>query len=391
MSIKHRLFIGLTVGFVLDGPAPSRTSPLPQGIFGEHIICVRPKSNVGAGLLAKRPEKTPSNFWSNHRINKFVPFPFQGCPKYQKRLLQTLAEMLPKDCIPILVADAGFRRPWIKAVEAQGWYYVGRVRNRDLYRNDAHTWLPVKNLYALASSSPKSLGQIEMTQSAPHFIHLYCVRHSAKGRKHQRVTGSIAKNKLSRQSANREREPWLLASNLPEDQWNPSRIVAIYKQRMQIEEGFRDVKSEHFGVGVARHRSHCPRRIEVLLLISALANYIICLTGCRPVKRVMNIAFKAIALNADGCCRCGGWVWNTGAADAARTLEKPWRDLSTHCEPRYINRRRRWGRFVGIPQGLSPIPLTLERSVTALGLYGSSTTDGLPPLSPLAPPSFAPF
>jgi hypothetical protein len=93
--------------------------------------------------------------------------------KYQKRLLQTLAEMLPKDCIPVLVADAGFRRPWINAVEAQGWYYVGRVRNRDLYRNDARIWLPVKNLYALASSSPKSLGRIEMTQSTPHFIHLY--------------------------------------------------------------------------------------------------------------------------------------------------------------------------------------------------------------------------
>lgn len=25
-------------------------------------------------------------------------------------------------------------------------HYVGRVRNRDLYRNDAQTWLPVKNL-----------------------------------------------------------------------------------------------------------------------------------------------------------------------------------------------------------------------------------------------------
>jgi hypothetical protein len=45
-------------------------------------------------------------------------------------------------------ADAGFRRPWIKAVEAQGWY--------------------------------------------------------------------------------REREPWLLASNLPEDQWIPPKVMAIY-------------------------------------------------------------------------------------------------------------------------------------------------------------------
>ncbi|QIB08194.1 hypothetical protein GZ982_26855 [Pseudomonas fluorescens] len=48
---------------------------------------------------------------------------------------------------------------------------------------------------------------------------------------------------------------------------------------MQIEEGFRDVKSEHLGLGLNLHRSHCPRRIEVLLLIATLANYLIFLTG----------------------------------------------------------------------------------------------------------------
>ncbi|SFB53926.1 Transposase DDE domain-containing protein, partial [Pseudomonas sp. NFIX10] len=250
----------------------------------------------------------------------------EGCPKYQKRLLQTLAEMLPEECVPILVADAGFRRPWIKAVEAQGWYYVGRVRNRDLYRADADTWLPVKNLYALASSSPKSLGRFEMTQSAPHIIHLYCVRHSAKGRKHQRVTGSIAKNKLSRQSANREREPWLLASNLPADQWNPSKIVAIYKQRMQIEEGFRDVKSEYFGVGVTRHRSHCPRRIEVLLLISALANYIICLTGLQAREAGHERRFQSNSLKRRrvlSLWRLGLEYWRSGrGSNSRKTLER---------------------------------------------------------------------
>ncbi|SFF40015.1 hypothetical protein SAMN03159367_04336, partial [Pseudomonas sp. NFACC06-1] len=66
--------------------------------------------------------------------------------------------------------------------------------------------------------------------------------------------------------------------------------------------------------------------------------------------------FKAIALNADECYRYGGWAWNTGVADAAQTLEKLWRDLSTRCEQRYIKRRRHWNRFVGIPQGLSPFP-----------------------------------
>ncbi|XXF08310.1 transposase [Pseudomonas sp. D2-3] len=44
--------------------------------------------------------------------------------------------MLPDQCVPILVTDAGFHRPWFQAVEAKGWYYVGRVRNRDLYRDE---------------------------------------------------------------------------------------------------------------------------------------------------------------------------------------------------------------------------------------------------------------
>ncbi|TBU81444.1 IS4 family transposase [Pseudomonas dryadis] len=56
----------------------------------------------------------------------------EGCPKRQGQLLDALALMLPKHCVPILVTDAGFRRPWFQAVEAKGWHYVGRVRNRDL-------------------------------------------------------------------------------------------------------------------------------------------------------------------------------------------------------------------------------------------------------------------
>lgn len=61
-------------------------------------------------------------------------------PRYQKRLLNTLAELLPNGCIPILVTDAGFRRPWIKAVAAQAWYYVAHIRNRELYRSGGADW-----------------------------------------------------------------------------------------------------------------------------------------------------------------------------------------------------------------------------------------------------------
>ncbi|SEI58612.1 hypothetical protein SAMN04244579_01259 [Azotobacter beijerinckii] len=46
---------------------------------------------------------------------------------------------------------------------------------------------------------------------------------------------------------------------------------------MQIEEGFRDLKSHRLGFGLGLHRSRCPRRIEILLLIAVLANYALCL------------------------------------------------------------------------------------------------------------------
>ena len=66
-----------------------------------------------------------------------------------------LAELLPDGCVPVLVTVAGFRRLWMKAVAAQGWYYVARIRSRELYCREENDWQPVKNLCALATSSPK--------------------------------------------------------------------------------------------------------------------------------------------------------------------------------------------------------------------------------------------
>jgi len=77
----------------------------------------------------------------------------------------------------------------------------------------------------------------------------------------------------------REQEPWLLASNLRQASWKARQIMGIYRKRMQIEEGFRDVKSLRFGFAFDLHRTRCPRRIEILLLIAALACYVLYLVG----------------------------------------------------------------------------------------------------------------
>ena len=53
--------------------------------------------------------------------------------KTHRRFLHPLQSTVPEGCCPIVVTDAGFRRPWFRDVEALGWDWVGRIRNRIKY------------------------------------------------------------------------------------------------------------------------------------------------------------------------------------------------------------------------------------------------------------------
>jgi hypothetical protein len=50
-----------------------------------------------------------------------------------------------------------------------------------------------------------------------------------------------------------------------------SGIVKRYRARMQIEESFRDLKSERFGLGLNMHNTHAIKRLKVLILIGTLS------------------------------------------------------------------------------------------------------------------------
>ena len=56
-------------------------------------------------------------------------------------------------------------------------------------------------------------------------------------------------NRRSRACAARAREPWLLATSLPVTTKLAKQVVRLYRLRMSIEEGFRDMKSHQFGLG----------------------------------------------------------------------------------------------------------------------------------------------
>jgi hypothetical protein len=57
------------------------------------------------------------------------------------------------------------------------------------------------------------------------------------------------------------------------------RVVRAYKTRMQIEDAFRDLKSERFGLGFEASRAVQVQRIGLLLLIAMLILFVAWVIG----------------------------------------------------------------------------------------------------------------
>lgn len=74
---------------------------------------------------------------------------------------------------------------------------------------------------------------------------------------------------LSNKHEKNANEPWLIVSSLSPDECAPKSIMKIYKLRMQIEEGFRDLKNTKNGFSLRHCRSYTVERLNIALLISA--------------------------------------------------------------------------------------------------------------------------
>ncbi|MFZ1547386.1 MAG: transposase [Candidatus Nitrotoga sp.] len=74
------------------------------------------------------------------------------------------------------------------------------------------------------------------------------------------------------------------------DRLSAQAVVAVYAQRMQIEALFRDLKSEHFGLGFSASRSTQKNRLGVLLLVACLVSFVLRLSG--EVGKARQLEFK---------------------------------------------------------------------------------------------------
>jgi hypothetical protein len=150
------------------------------------------------------------------------------------RFLRRLAERLPPGTEPIIVADAGFKVPFYRAVERRGWRWVGRVRGRD-FLSLKQRWVSCKTLFRRATATPTRLGPGEWVRSNPLEALLVLVKQPPQGRRRRTAAGQRSRSKKSTQAARSAREPWLLVASPQLSKLSARQVVRLYRQRMQIE------------------------------------------------------------------------------------------------------------------------------------------------------------
>jgi hypothetical protein len=205
----------------------------------------------------------------------------------EKRFLCCLKAILPAQCRPIVVTDAGFKGPFFDAVVEQGWEFVGRVRGTTTaIAPDGRSWSK-NDLYAKAAIVAKDLGRFGLFAKQRIPCRLVLIRK-------RRMPGRRPpppRCKEERELRQAALDPWLLATSVSDG--DGDYIVKLYAKRMQIEETFRDAKNHRFGWSLSDVRTSCRRRAAVLLLLAAVALVALTLIGLSAEQRGAHRVYQA--------------------------------------------------------------------------------------------------
>lgn len=229
-------------------------------------LILRASVPVGGRALTLYEEVHPGQCYGNARI--------------QRAFLKTLHTIVPADSRPIIVTDAGFMSPWFKAVETHGWDYIGRLRRNIYYRpGPEQDWSCLAGLLKHIKTRPMCYGKVDIVRYRPFPCYLYHCKQLPRGRHKMTHYGHKARSIHSQKNAQRERSPWLLVSSLSPQSMSAKQIIQLYRTRMQIEEGFRDIKNHRNGFSLSDTRSRSTERLANLLLIGMLATLLVWVIG----------------------------------------------------------------------------------------------------------------
>lgn len=216
-----------------------------------------------------------------------------GNGRAERALLDTLHGWMPAGAEVIIVTDAGFRRPWFTHVERLGWSWIGRIRSGVCLSHDGIHWEEARVWFASATRKACRWSNCWLTRRFRFACDMVLYRRRAVGAKRYGRAGHGSTPKARREAKTSAREPWLLAHSPRLRTFRPQEIVALYGQRMQIEENFRDSKSPELGMGLQLSQSRSALRLHALLLIGTLAAFLLWHIGQLAEAEGWHRRFKA--------------------------------------------------------------------------------------------------
>lgn len=212
------------------------------------------------------------------------------------QFLENLKNVIPKDCEVIIITDRGFGCSWFKKVKDLKWDFVGRIPGFTHFQLLNKTlWDPIKNLYKGNSNKTKYIGKalLGKSYSKKLEVSLYSYKEPRKNRKPHRVRNKPMYFHMNKQYSEMNSIPWILATSLRGGADNGNKIVKSYASRMQIEQNFRDDKNERWGFAMQFCRTKTPERISILLMLVAIALFILLLIGVASENLGLHRRFQA--------------------------------------------------------------------------------------------------
>lgn len=212
--------------------------------------------------------------------------------------LDNLEKCIPKNIHKVvIVTDAGFHTPWFSKVIALGWDFVGRLRGNLTVKLDDDSWKPANQFFDQASNKPKFLGEAKVGKSVfskygiTAGVHTYHSPRKNRESRNKRYNKAI--NELYKAV---NKEPWVILTSLRElDQFSKS-VIKIYQKRMQVEQNFRDDKSNRWGFAFRSTKCNKAHRLSVYLLLATIAQIFLWLIGFAAEKSGLKQMFQVNTL-----------------------------------------------------------------------------------------------
>jgi hypothetical protein len=172
--------------------------------------------------------------------------------EYEYEVIERLNELLPPATDITLLADRGFGdQKLFTYLDALGWSFAIRFRQVIKVTHDgkmmpAAEWIPI-------NGHARMLRDVLITEDKTP-LRAVVLKHQKK-----------------------MKEAWCIATNC--DRHGAAWVVKLYARRFTIEETFRDVKDNHFGMGLSATHIGVPERRDRLLLLGAIAQALLTLLG----------------------------------------------------------------------------------------------------------------